>query len=746
MIRRVVLFLFLSGTAYAVSPVISPSTSAVNLGGTVQYSETAVDAGSWTCTATDPTGLATACRGSINMTTGLYSAPSTTSTYLPQHTYGGIQILPNNDVYNVRIDSLPVSINNAQLLAAATQFGGAPTWDTDFPINFISTAGAQESINFHYTPLNNGTFSVPVFPTGKAEHGWFSALQLTSADHHVVMVDTTAAQLSEFYQYGPNCNATAASVTGNVATITCSENPQANEFLVGMSVAVGSFTGADTYFNTASVVLTAVTSTSISYALTHANASASTSGAVTKYAGTDTTGKMNSSSGIKYYNTDYLVPTNNATDAAGMKLQGLILGLQEFERAYQTGGDINHAFRTTFGLNAEASSNIWPATTFAVDGGTIPFGARIRLKANYNISGFSARAQILLRALQRYGTFNVDGGNNWPSNAELTRWPSDYYQAIQDIDAVNVSTSMEFVNETGIMISTASEITTYNREIIKFQRTSDLVISTVDVVLQGPAVNFKNDMQYFMAGTAATQLAALNNYGGFTCSMSPSVGSITSGCLYTPPASVTVMTTTTVTATSAINASMTATMAITVFPSTGIFALPSQTSNYTDSTGTTWNARTGTNWADSMGCCACDNQASFPAATDNTLYKCYVSQLNEGGDFNQEYFLPNGTYQVLYRYGTQYPVGAQFIKLTVGTSEVYGNVDPDVQAGGQYRLFASTTTTVTTGSLRVAVFNMNDNGGPVSSLSIIPIAVASVPPPPVTIQGQCTIRGGVTIR
>jgi hypothetical protein len=50
-----------------------------------------------------------------------------------------------------------------------------------------------------------------------------------------------------------------------------------------------------------------------------------------------------------------------------------------------------------------AISHIWPATTFATDGGTILFGSRFRLKSTFNISGYSRIAQILLTQLKQYG-------------------------------------------------------------------------------------------------------------------------------------------------------------------------------------------------------------------------------------------------------------------------------------------------------------------------------------------------------
>jgi hypothetical protein len=72
---------------------------------------------------------------------------------------------------------------------------------------------------------------------------------------------------------------TAASVSGNVATLTFASNPTTQGFVAGFTLTVSGFTGADTYFN-GSFLISATSSTTISFPLTHANASAGTNGSV----------------------------------------------------------------------------------------------------------------------------------------------------------------------------------------------------------------------------------------------------------------------------------------------------------------------------------------------------------------------------------------------------------------------------------------------------------------------------------
>ena len=52
-----------------------------------------------------------------------------------------------------------------------------------------------------------------------------------------------------------------------------------------------------------------------------------------------------------------------------------------------------------------------------------PMGMRVRLKASFNISGFSPKMQVILRAMKKYGMIVADNGSNWYiSGAPDPRW------------------------------------------------------------------------------------------------------------------------------------------------------------------------------------------------------------------------------------------------------------------------------------------------------------------------------------
>lgn len=106
--------------------------------------------------------------------------------------------------------------------------------------------------------------------SARAQEGRYETIELNSSGRFLaglnVAVCTTLAT-------------TAASVTNNVATLTMASNPQTAGFLVGFSLTVSGFTGGDTYLNVTATIV-AVSSTTISFTLVHANASAGTNGIV----------------------------------------------------------------------------------------------------------------------------------------------------------------------------------------------------------------------------------------------------------------------------------------------------------------------------------------------------------------------------------------------------------------------------------------------------------------------------------
>jgi hypothetical protein len=77
-------------------------------------------------------------------------------------------------------------------------------------------------------------------------------------------------------------------------------------------------------------------------------------------------------------------------------------------------GVINHAIRMT--VNVSRNQYIWPASHSASDDNNAnspPMGMRFRLKANYDITTFPPSAQVVLKALKKYGMIVADNGSDW---------------------------------------------------------------------------------------------------------------------------------------------------------------------------------------------------------------------------------------------------------------------------------------------------------------------------------------------
>jgi hypothetical protein len=147
-------------------------------------------------------------------------------------------------------------------------------------------------------------------------------------------------------------------------------------------------------------------------------------------------------------NSNALRPeTWTSADAAGLPI---LPGLARYEEV--AAGEINHALRFT--VNCSADYYVWPARHIAPSGSCatpVPFGARFRLKANYDISGFSPEAQVILQAMKTYGIVNSDNGAPWfVSGAPDENWDNDILHELDvltgsNFEAVDTSDLMPWV-------------------------------------------------------------------------------------------------------------------------------------------------------------------------------------------------------------------------------------------------------------------------------------------------------------
>jgi hypothetical protein len=102
-------------------------------------------------------------------------------------------------------------------------------------------------------------------------------------------------------------------------------------------------------------------------------------------------------------------------------------------------GVIAHALRFT--VQDSRRAYVYPARHWASSNTSPnlpPMGMRVRLKAAFDISGYSPAMQVILRALKKYGMMVADNGASWYiSGAPDPRWNDDELSTLKTIQGSN---------------------------------------------------------------------------------------------------------------------------------------------------------------------------------------------------------------------------------------------------------------------------------------------------------------------
>jgi hypothetical protein len=110
--------------------------------------------------------------------------------------------------------------------------------------------------------------------------------------------------------------------------------------------------------------------------------------------------------------------TWTSADAAGLPI---FAGLARYDEV--AAGAIRHALRFT--VRCTQRGYIHPATHQAGSSNTScpPMGARFRLRASFDLSGYRGQARVILEALKTYGLIVADNGSDWFINGTSDpRW------------------------------------------------------------------------------------------------------------------------------------------------------------------------------------------------------------------------------------------------------------------------------------------------------------------------------------
>jgi hypothetical protein len=119
-----------------------------------------------------------------------------------------------------------------------------------------------------------------------------------------------------------------------------------------------------------------------------------------------------------------------SADAAGLPI---FAGLVRYDEV--ASGHIDHALRFT--VDVTQRGFVHPATHFAssnTDPALPPMGLRLRLRPDYDLSGFHGQARVVLEALRRYGMIVADNGTNWyVTGASDPRWDDDDLNQLKQV-------------------------------------------------------------------------------------------------------------------------------------------------------------------------------------------------------------------------------------------------------------------------------------------------------------------------
>ena len=126
--------------------------------------------------------------------------------------------------------------------------------------------------------------------------------------------------------------------------------------------------------------------------------------------------------------------TWTSADAAGLPI---FPGLARYDEV--AAGQINHALRFT--LQSSRAAFVPPASHWAANSSNAsaaPMGARLRLKASFDISSFSAANQVILTALKKYGMIMADNGSSmYISGAPDSRWDNNDLHNLGSVTAAD---------------------------------------------------------------------------------------------------------------------------------------------------------------------------------------------------------------------------------------------------------------------------------------------------------------------
>jgi hypothetical protein len=161
--------------------------------------------------------------------------------------------------------------------------------------------------------------------------------------------------------------------------------------------------------------------------------------------------------GVRYDMSDPLYPAIGAANASRLPYLPLILRPDDLER-----GHIDHMLGITIAKD-RGTGYTWPArdgdgTGTNPDG--VPMGTVLRLRADFDMTGYSPATQVILRALQEHGAVIYDSGNRGEDGARVlgmsNGWTgTDHITAQRELERVPL-TAFEAVDVMSLALDPAA--------------------------------------------------------------------------------------------------------------------------------------------------------------------------------------------------------------------------------------------------------------------------------------------------
>ena len=235
-------------------------------------------------------------------------------------------------------------------------------------------------------------------------------------------------------------------------------------------------------------------------------------------------------------------------DAAGLPIMPGLVTWEEVQS-----GEIKHAIRFT--APQTRREFVWPARHYAssLTGTQYPrMGERFRLKASFNISGYPADVQVILRAMKKYGIILADNGSGWYiSGKPDERWNNDTLRSLGQL----LGSNFEAVDATVLRIDPNSGAAIQNGVSVSITPTAASV-----------RIGHPQTFSATVNGAAAGVTWRVNDVAGGDAI----VGTIDAGGVYVPPSVVPSPGTVTIRATSVASPSASATASVTIVPRASI--------------------------------------------------------------------------------------------------------------------------------------------------------------------------------